>query len=66
MDNGSCERCRWWDNSTQQASAQPDTTGACRVRPPRINKITGGAMWPFTTDTDWCGDYSPDPDDSPF
>jgi DNA invertase Pin-like site-specific DNA recombinase len=32
MAHRRCEDHRWWDNSTQLVLAQPDTTGACRVR----------------------------------
>ena len=56
-----CEDCRFWDNSTQSGSAQPDTTGLCRRKAPRVNKFTGMAFWPFTEDTDWCGEFQPEP-----
>ena len=51
----SCENCKFWDNSTQLASADTDTTGACRVNPPVADDRTGQARWPYTEDTDWCG-----------
>lgn len=57
---GRCETCRWWDSSTQSASAQPDTTGLCRVRPPVADDRTGVAVWPFTEDTDWCRAHEPE------
>ena len=55
-----CEHCRWWDSSVQRNGAQPDTTGLCRFLPPRINEVTGRAMWPFTEDVDWCGEFASD------
>jgi hypothetical protein len=58
-DHAACEKCRWWDSSIQQTHKTPDTTGACRVSAPKINKITGGAMWPFTEDSDWCACFTP-------
>jgi hypothetical protein len=57
--SATCEDCRFWDTSTQHGNAESDTTGLCRKRAPRINKITGMAWWPFTEDTDWCGEYAP-------
>lgn len=54
---GRCEDCFYWDNSVQLDKAQPDTTGLCRREPPRVDRRTGKAMWPFTEDTDWCGRY---------
>lgn len=56
-----CDTCRFWDNSTQLGSAEPDTTGQCRIRPPKVSKITGRAVWPFTEDSDWCGEYDRNP-----
>jgi hypothetical protein len=53
----SCENCRWWDSSMQLSSAQIDTTGACRVQPPKLHKFTGEGVWPFTNDIDWCGGF---------
>jgi len=63
-----CEDCMYWDNSVQRVNSQADTTGACRIKPPKIDKRTGGAMWPFTEDTDWCGSFARDTtkDPSPF
>lgn len=54
-----CENCRWWDNSTVHGQDHQDITGLCRRRPPRINKVTGMAFWPFTEDSDWCGAFDP-------
>lgn len=53
-----CERCRFFDSSTQSAVAQPDTTGLCRRNPPVADKRDGTARWPFVEDTDWCGSFS--------
>ena len=55
MTRLTCEDCHYWDNSSQLVVSQPDTTGACRVKPPRVDKRSGKAIWPFTEDTDWCG-----------
>lgn len=54
---GRCEDCRFWDASSQAAAAEPDTTGACRRAPPHVDDRTGLAMWPYTEDTDWCGEF---------
>ena len=56
---GRCEDCRWWDNSTQLADATPDSTGACRRRPPVADERNGRACWPFTEDNDWCAEFAP-------
>ena len=63
-----CDLCRYWDSSVQMDGVQSDTTGLCRRQPPKVNKMTGGAMWPFTDDSDWCGSYKIDPakDNSPL
>lgn len=63
-----CELCRFWDSSEQLDRALPDTTGLCRRLPPKLNKITGRAMWPFSEEGDWCGSYDIDPskDKSPL
>lgn len=54
-----CENCKWWDTSSQAASAQEDTTGLCRRKSPReFDQRTGMAIWPYTEDTDWCGEYT--------
>ena len=60
-DQDTCETCRWWDSSCQKAHFQPNTTGACRVNPPRLDRMTGVGIWPFTGDTDWCAAYFPFP-----
>lgn len=52
-----CEDCRWWDNSTKHGTDDQDITGLCRVLPPRLDKRSGLACWPFTEDTDWCGRF---------
>lgn len=53
----SCETCRWWDNST--SLDYHENTGQCRALPPRTNKRTGEAMWPFTEPNDWCAAFEP-------
>ena len=52
-----CETCVWWDLSTQHRDAQPDTSGACRVASPRLDRRSGHGIWPFTDQSDWCGSY---------
>lgn len=61
MRPGICEDCKFWDNSTQQRDAQPDTTGLCRINPPIVSKHTGEGIWPFTSDTDWCAKFEERP-----
>lgn len=56
--NKTCESCRYWDASEQLVNAQPDTTGACRVLPPRLDRETHEGIWPFTQDTDWCSAWT--------
>lgn len=54
-----CETCRWWDSAIQLSDAEPDTTGACRVRPPVADDRSSKARWPFTEDVDWCASHTP-------
>lgn len=56
-----CEDCKFWDSSTQLGSAQPDTTGMCRRNAPIVDKRHGSGLWPFTSDTDWCGKFEERP-----
>ena len=70
-DQPRCPTCKWWDLSTQAAAADPDTTGACRRRPPFVDDRSGLAMWPKTDFEDWCAGHEPDDeldddDDTPF
>lgn len=57
-----CEDCRFWDASTQDGNAQPDTTGLCRINPPALAPLTAKGWWPFTSDTDWCGYFRARPE----
>lgn len=50
-----CEDCRYWDNSVY--SGIKENSGACRVMPPRADKRTNLAVWPFTEHEDWCGAF---------
>jgi hypothetical protein len=60
MKHDRCERCLFWDSS---ASADVDyDTGQCRRMPPGFDDRTSLAVWPFTEDTDWCGEFKADPD----
>lgn len=51
-----CEDCRFWDNSSSLRDAE--NTGQCRILPPRAERHTGRAVWPYTEDTDWCGNFT--------
>lgn len=59
MSEIKCETCRFWDNSVQaRSAAEPDLTGACRKRAPSaVDDRTGMAMFPITTDEDWCAEH---------
>lgn len=60
MERGRCERCIFWDAS-MSANVDVDT-GACRRAPPGFDDRTLLAVWPFTEDSDWCGEFTLDPD----
>lgn len=63
MYDGYCENCRFWATNN-------DTVGECRRNNP-VPIVSGGvtstspyvmdraAMWPFTRETDWCGEHTP-------
>jgi hypothetical protein len=53
-----CESCVHWDNSCEHGSAEPATTGICRVLPPTADERDHRAVWPFTEYGDWCGRYA--------
>lgn len=57
MTHRACEDCEFWDNSTQLANAESDTTGQCRFNPPDSVDLTGAAIFPFTEFGDWCGSF---------
>ena len=59
--NRRCEDCQYWDNSAQLDKDGEDT-GQCRVNPPRLQKCTGRAVWPFTEADDWCGRFYQHPE----
>jgi hypothetical protein len=54
-----CENCKWWDNSV--SLSDKEATGLCRNLPPRRDKRSGQAVWPFTEDVDWCAAFEIDP-----
>lgn len=58
-----CEDCRWWDNSASHGEDQVrgTDTGQCRRMPPGFDSRTGLAVFPFTEDRDWCGEFMPRP-----
>lgn len=62
-----CEDCRFWDNSTQSGTAEPDTTGLCRRNAPVVDILRpSDGLWPFTSDTDWCGAFVAADQPNPF
>ena len=50
-----CEDCGYWDNSSH--ARDHENTGACRVSPPKADRHTHIAYWPFTEDVDSCGSF---------
>lgn len=59
-----CSKCLFWDNSSS-SSISDEETGRCRRATPGFDSRTGLAVWPFTEDRDWCGEFvvNPDADD---
>lgn len=53
-----CGTCKFWDTSASLVS--DDATAQCRRAPPFWDERTGAAVWPFTEETDWCGEHQPD------
>lgn len=51
MSEGTCKACVFWDAHAW------GTHGFCRSRPPVVNPMNGGTMWPETTDEEWCGEW---------
>lgn len=54
-----CESCHWWNNGVSSALKGHEDTGRCVVRPPRMDKRTGLAVWPFTEPGDTCRKHKP-------
>lgn len=54
-----CETCKWWNNGVSSAIAEHEDTGRCIVNPPKADKRTGLAYWPFTDADDACGKHEP-------
>ena len=40
-------------------AVQLGTSGGCAMLPPLAGKRTGGAVWPWTEDTQRCGRFKP-------
>ncbi|PZU95515.1 MAG: hypothetical protein DI527_00470 [Chelatococcus sp.] len=59
MSRKLCCTCQWWDNSASSAVSAAET-GQCRRLPPGFDDRTGLAVWPFTEETDWCGEFALD------
>lgn len=56
-----CETCKFWDNSTSSsfAAERGEESGQCRRGVPGHDSRTGMAVWPFTVENDWCGEFKP-------
>ena len=55
-----CEECKFWDTAVKMAGDDQDLTGLCRRHAPvPITSRNGAGEWPFTEDSDWCGEYQP-------
>jgi hypothetical protein len=63
-----CKNCRWWEEFGKSSDNQP--LGRCRVRSPRlavgqvmpvrdVGQVALEALWPWTDDKDWCGEFQP-------
>jgi hypothetical protein len=52
-DVDTCARCQYWQR------AIPDQ-GECHRYPPGVDMKDDDqvSMWPFTADTDWCGEFA--------
>lgn len=52
----SCGNCVYW-----QVTTSGGDLGLCRRHPPQIDNIVipHTAMWPATSDLDWCGEFNP-------
>lgn len=55
MSEITCSNCRYWDNSSSSSLTDAET-GKCRRSSPGFDSRTGIAVWPFTEETDWCGE----------
>lgn len=61
MTERRCDKCEFWDTSSESSIAEPGTTARCRAKAPTTDERTGLAMWPHTDQDDWCGDFRPSP-----
>jgi hypothetical protein len=52
-NDGLCESCRFWEPTSA------GDRGWCRRKSPVpfLGEKNRDALWPMTTDTDWCGEY---------
>lgn len=48
VDNKSCHSCQFWNRANY--------TGQCRRHAP-VTLGENRAIWPWTVETDWCGDW---------
>ena len=60
FNDPSCSGCSYWlpdDNQTHPS--EPAVVGYCRRHAPQplTDRVKQGALWPFTQDDDWCGDF---------
>ena len=60
-----CEYCRFWNNSVMHGGPDRDTTGQCCRRAPLVDFRSGLGMFPFTENTDGCGEGEPEPEAKP-
>lgn len=59
-----CPSCMYWDNTDSQEAP----IGRCRRYAPRPTSIIfaqdeegDSAVWPYTEETEWCGEHHPAP-----
>ncbi len=55
-DQKTCKNCKYWNFQKEEG------VGECRRNPPAtfFDQEEGAAfaLWPYTDDTDWCGEFS--------
>jgi hypothetical protein len=54
-----CGACKYWHplplSPNQSGSIAP---GECRLNPPTVIEASAPRVWPSTSNTDWCGQFS--------
>lgn len=56
-----CSRCGFW-NDARSADTSDFVTGQCQRNPPGFDDRNGLAVWPFTEEAEWCGEFKLNPD----